>query len=540
MAGNEVRIRATVDDKVSGQLGRIRDKFDTMGKSAATASLVGNLGAKAIGVGVGIAASAVGGLVSAWDDAVEAALAEEDSIAKLNASLAANTKTQGANLDVIEKTIKSRMRLGFADDEQRDSLARLVAITKDSAKALDLQRTAMDLARLRNIDLSAASDIVGKVFGGNIGILSRYGIQLKKGTSAQEALIEVQKLAAGQAEALAETNRGKLLAAQIQVDEAMEEFGRVTMPLVAEAARVVVKALDRTSISFADVEEAARNGSVAAGAHLNHLREEAEENGQQTAFAIRDMERPFKHLAEVADDETDKVAESFEDMVDRLTDETGRLIDEVHDPAIQYAEFRAAKEEEAALQRVITSKNSTKEEIKDARRRKREVAKEADELRLKLLESGSLTVEDTDEWLSELQREYSRATGSAKTKIAQLIAKIKELRAAAAKGINIQVYGMPGSGIGSGGGGRAAGGPVDPNKVYMVGEKGPELFVSDTAGNIIPNDMLSGKSGGWTGGGGRLEVTVNVTSAGVLSPAHGQAIAREVGPYLRDYLNRRG
>jgi len=41
-------------------------------------------------------------------------------------------------------------------------------------------------------------------------------------------------------------------------------------------------------------------------------------------------------------------------------------------------------------------------------------------------------------------------------------------------------------------GGKAAGGPVDANTPYVVGEKGPELFMPKTAGNIIPNDKLNG------------------------------------------------
>jgi len=39
--------------------------------------------------------------------------------------------------------------------------------------------------------------------------------------------------------------------------------------------------------------------------------------------------------------------------------------------------------------------------------------------------------------------------------------------------------------------GKASGGPVNANSPYMVGEKGPELFVPSTSGNIVPNDQLS-------------------------------------------------
>jgi lambda family phage tail tape measure protein len=38
--------------------------------------------------------------------------------------------------------------------------------------------------------------------------------------------------------------------------------------------------------------------------------------------------------------------------------------------------------------------------------------------------------------------------------------------------------------------GRASGGPVAANTPYIVGENGPELFYSKTAGNIIPNNKL--------------------------------------------------
>jgi hypothetical protein len=40
-------------------------------------------------------------------------------------------------------------------------------------------------------------------------------------------------------------------------------------------------------------------------------------------------------------------------------------------------------------------------------------------------------------------------------------------------------------------GGRAAGGPVRANAAYIVGEQGPELFVPDQGGSIVPNNKLN-------------------------------------------------
>ena len=58
------------------------------------------------------------------------------------------------------------------------------------------------------------------------------------------------------------------------------------------------------------------------------------------------------------------------------------------------------------------------------------------------------------------------------------------------------------------GGGRAAGGPVSGNSTYMVGEKGPELFVPSSSGTIIPADATAAamaryqRQGSGSGAGG--------------------------------------
>jgi len=57
------------------------------------------------------------------------------------------------------------------------------------------------------------------------------------------------------------------------------------------------------------------------------------------------------------------------------------------------------------------------------------------------------------------------------------------------------------------GGGKAAGGPVSGGTPYVVGEKGPELFVPGSSGSIIPNHRL--ESGG---GGSPVNITYNISS----------------------------
>lgn len=57
------------------------------------------------------------------------------------------------------------------------------------------------------------------------------------------------------------------------------------------------------------------------------------------------------------------------------------------------------------------------------------------------------------------------------------------------------------------GGFRASGGPVRGTTPYVVGERGPELFVPNSSGTIIPNNQLGGM-------GGNVSVVVNVDASG--------------------------
>ena len=66
-------------------------------------------------------------------------------------------------------------------------------------------------------------------------------------------------------------------------------------------------------------------------------------------------------------------------------------------------------------------------------------------------------------------------------------------------------YGIS-SGPALGFGKAATGGPVGKDKPYLVGERGPEMFVPNSSGRIVPNNQL--------GGGGSTSIVVNVDASG--------------------------
>ena len=73
--------------------------------------------------------------------------------------------------------------------------------------------------------------------------------------------------------------------------------------------------------------------------------------------------------------------------------------------------------------------------------------------------------------------------------------------------------------------GRASGGPVRVGNPYIVGERGPELFVPGASGSIIPNHGM--------GGGAVYNITVN----GAVDPV---STARQIRDILSQDARRQG
>jgi hypothetical protein len=241
MARNDESINIIVKGKdlASGPLGKVNKSLGKLDKGAG--GLRGRL--KGLTGGLDLFGSAllgpigiIGGLTAGLGLAAKMAAEEQVGIERLNKALDANVKGWDGNRDAIEEVIRQREKLAFADDDLRYSLATLVTRTHDVNEAMDLQQKAMDLARLKGIDLATASDIVGKVYSGNVGILTRYGIAVEKGSTATEALAAIQKQAGGQAEAYGQTTQGAFESAQIAMGDVVEDIGVAVLPAMTSIA----------------------------------------------------------------------------------------------------------------------------------------------------------------------------------------------------------------------------------------------------------------------------------------------------------------
>lgn len=216
----------------------------------------------ATGIGAGVTLGAIGmlsgavsGLADMLADATRKAIEDEASQRKLAQTLQENVPSWDGATEAVEAFIRKGQDLAFGDDEIRESIGALATATGDVGEAMDISRTAMDLARLKSIDLKQATDIVAKAYAGNIGALRRILPWIDKNADATEALAAIQKAAEGQAESYASTTEGKLVRAQQQLDEAMESLGRSTMPLMAASADVLATQMRWVGRAVDDVNE---------------------------------------------------------------------------------------------------------------------------------------------------------------------------------------------------------------------------------------------------------------------------------------------
>lgn len=194
--------------------------------------------------GVGGVALGVTALTATFAEATKAASAERVIIGQLDVALKDNIPNWDGNRDAIEAVIEKRKEMAYDDDVLRQSLATLVPFTHNVTTAFNLQAIAMDLARGKNIDLATASQVIGRVYEGHVAILNRYGIAVQKGATAVEALAQVQKTYAGQAEQYANSEAGAADKVKNSWDDLLKSVGNAApLKLGLDAVRTLIDAV---------------------------------------------------------------------------------------------------------------------------------------------------------------------------------------------------------------------------------------------------------------------------------------------------------
>lgn len=522
MAGNQVRIGVGVKDNATKPIKGISDAFHRLQTQGGKGFAIG-AGAATTAKAFSLLDSAASGVINVLGDAIKAAMADEESVNRLGTSLRANVAAWNGNTAAIEKNILAAQRLGFDDETLRDSLTVLVGATHDVTRAQEIQAIAMDLARFKGVDLRTASEALIKVEGGHYRALAQLGIKLKEGATQTEALAAVQKIAAGQAEAYANTLSGKVAAAQIKFSEQLEDIGKKALPAVADGLESANNLFDNTAKELNAIDRAFKVfGLVLEGdgdklAAFNAAGGEAGKRMRYMADAAKDDLVPaLTDLAVSTADDTDemkalraefnKTRAAANDLTDRLNVLSGILFDQ----DILAGDIAQAQQD---LQDVLKEGPGSKAPgawtiwIGKVERAK------------KVLFDLEYQQKQTDgpaamqAWLLKQRDALDKADVKARAYLDSLIKANAALLALADSSNRVKddIYVPPTGGGGSTGGTSggpgpiqlAHGGPISPNEPYLVGEKGPELIVPTSSGRVIPNSSMGG-------------VTVNLTVQGDL------------------------
>ena len=231
MATEIITLKLVAQDLASGNISKAVAGIDRMAQRGGIAGSI----FQGMGIQFGMMLNPVVLLTRAWgaftegvSESVEAARKEEASVIRLSQALESNIEGWKGGATAVEGWLAANQEaFAFADTEQRQSLAGLLGATKDLAEAQNLLNIAMDLARFRSIDLKTASDLLARVYAGNFGTLSRYGIIVQRGATRTEALAEIQRIAGGQASAFAESNEGAAQRTEMAWGDTQEAIGRI-------------------------------------------------------------------------------------------------------------------------------------------------------------------------------------------------------------------------------------------------------------------------------------------------------------------------
>ena len=214
-----------------------------------------------------------------------------------------------------------------------------------------------------------------------------------------------------------------------------------------------------------------------------------------------------------------KINEAVKGGMNKELARTLAILDQTFDEDQKILEAKIAQTEQKLLQAVEDEKS-----LETVNKIKVELQEQTGELRehLKLKEEGVEAAKELDKATSDIGTNFEKIGQSIASGVSDnLTAAIQGTKSLgdAAKsilndlsssliklGVNTLLSKIPGFGGLPSLLPRANGGPVKKGGNFLVGEKGPELFVPKRSGTIIPNDKLAG--------GGSTNISVNVDASG--------------------------
>lgn len=413
-------------------------------------------------------------------DGVKAAIEDEAAQARLATTLENVTGATQATIAATEQYIlKTSLATGVSDEQLRPSLERLVRATNDVTAAQKLQNLALDIAAGTGRDLESVSAALARAYDGNNAALSRLGIGLSAAELKSMSFDEITKqLAAtfgGQATIQANTYAGQMQRLNIAFSEAKETVGvyilQALTPMLNLLSNNIVPAFEKLS-------------SVLGPVFRDVL--------DRAGVVVRDILIPsFERLWSFI---RDYLAPIISSVLQPVFDGLVRAVTSVGNA------FEANQDKLQPFYNLLrTIANFVRDYVAPAL---------GDVLGAALRVTGSL--------VSTLISNFARLVDfldDVLTKIKQFVDYVRN---------NPIVSGISGVIDRIFGGGRATGGAVTQGTAYVVGERGPELFVPNMSGTIVPNNAMGGN-------------TINISVSGAIDP---ESTARQIISILNNSAYR--
>jgi hypothetical protein len=590
---NEVRVRATVDDKVSGSLDRIKDKFQLLGKTAAGGSLLGNLGAMGVAKGLDMVSSSLGGVVDQAFKSIDAASNLNEAMSKSDAVFGDSSDAMAAWADGAAEAFGQSKRQALEAAGTFGNLIQAFGIGSDKAATMSktLVELASDLASFNNTSVDEAILALRSGLSGETEPLKRYGVALNDVRLKEEALrlglikttsgvlpitIKTQAayslilkdtaLAQGDFDRTSDGLANTQKSLQAAIEDVQAEIGQELLPVMLELANF---AKDDLVPAISGVVDFLKE----SGDEFTALAEIVQIFATQ---GMNGMSLWSEHTEREAAKAREAVKTATEDIVGAVKARHGEYGQATEDLAEELPEnLQDAKTEAVAI--VSTTPQALADALRDGRDKWQEaidlfnqdwedkLSTAAEIGKLKGFLAGDKLAKGLNSADPILRAQAYATQQTVISRLQELTGKTYDIgkntllnyvkgmtsqmlaveaaaeRAAAIVSDNLRVRSPAKEGpLSEGGGPEGFGRKFIDLYAEGVRDGMPKIgaTVADLAGAMVGG---AGREPSTVAGGGNVyNLTVNVDAPGILSPAQGQALAREVGPFLMDYIQRRG
>jgi hypothetical protein len=520
---------------ITGSGKQLIDEFKKIGDSAKSQSeTTSSAWSKIGGVVAGSALAVAGAAVAIGAASVKAASSYDDAHVRLVTAIKdthGNFASLGPQIDAIDAKMAS---LGFKNADVEDSLGTLTVATHSGQKALNDLGLVANIARGRNIDFGSATALVSKVLTGHVALLGRYGLATKdangKTISTTQAIKELSGAYGGQATAALKTLTGQHQAFSAEMNHVEIQIGQALMPALSKFTTFMsasVLPAFQNVVGWVEKEWPKIGEAVAPALETIHgyiagFTNTVEHLWSQFGGRITSLAtETWNHIKTQFEASIEVIEGVFRLFADLLTGRWGKLWGDVL--TIFEGLWKGISNEVGLAWDLVKATVSLAwDGIKNA------VVEGATHVLNFMANFPSNLLKifaNAGTWLFDAGVNIIKGLISGITSLAgDVLHSIESVIPHSVFGIHIP--GTPG---------KALGGPVMPNMPYVVGEKGPELFMPKTAGTIVPHNQAVG-SGRLVGRGGTT-VIYNIAISG---PIMGADVERTVHDAMRNITRKEG